>query len=170
MEASDMLFSFVKLRSDCIVTSDSGQATDEHSFVDLGSVWHAPLFEIALAPHKDYRQTEGFVSDQNCEKRNIPAFGSLVANETNSDMEADFLNRIYIIPKQSSFYMKMKRLQVTADYCYALNVRNPALTIESSLHDTSGPVRSLSEFGVSLLQGWEQVTQSRASMLRRKYL
>ncbi|PWA34523.1 hypothetical protein CTI12_AA618250 [Artemisia annua] len=105
MEASDLLLNLPKLRSDKLIASDSGQSSDGHSFVELGSVWQAPLFEIALAPHQDYRQTEGSVSVQNCEKRNIPAFGSLVANETNSDMEADFLNRRYIIPKQSSFYM-----------------------------------------------------------------
>ncbi|PWA42230.1 hypothetical protein CTI12_AA547780 [Artemisia annua] len=149
MEASDLLSNLPKLRSDEFIASDSGQSSDEHSFVELGSVWQAPLFEIALAPHQDYRQTEVsvavirrtyglvsianfvaieyslkpfaeeplvqivgkrkvstcFLSVQNCEKIKISAFGNLVANETNSDMEADFLNRIYIIPKQSSFYM-----------------------------------------------------------------
>lgn len=50
------------------------------------------------------------MSVQNCEKRNVKAFGSLVANETNSDVEADFLNRRYIIPKKSSFYMVRLRL------------------------------------------------------------
>ncbi|GKD90687.1 hypothetical protein Tco_1366194, partial [Tanacetum coccineum] len=51
-----------------------------------------------------------FISVQNSEKGKILAFGSLVANETNSDMEADFLNCIYIMLKQSSFYMVHYRL------------------------------------------------------------
>ncbi|KAI3673138.1 hypothetical protein L6452_39253 [Arctium lappa] len=106
--ANDLLLNLKKLRNDDSSTSDCGQSTvasDEHSFVELGSVWQAPLFEISLYLNQDYRSKQGSQSVQNCEKRNIPAFGSLVANETNSDMEADFLNSKYIIPRKSSFYM-----------------------------------------------------------------
>nr|GEX59555.1 methyltransferase-like protein 2 isoform X1 [Tanacetum cinerariifolium] len=59
MEANDLLLNLPKLRNDEFIASDSGQLSDEHSFVELGSVWQAPLFEIALAPHQDCWQTEG---------------------------------------------------------------------------------------------------------------
>ncbi|KAL4566324.1 hypothetical protein LXL04_030438 [Taraxacum kok-saghyz] len=128
--ANDLLRNLGKLRSDGDFPSHdcepSTSTSDEHSLVELGSVWQAPLFEVSLYPHQHHSPTQGTsyifhgwfaevistycfdadsLSVQNCEKRNSPAFGSLVANETNSDMEADFLNRKYIIPKQSSFYM-----------------------------------------------------------------
>ncbi|KAK9075538.1 hypothetical protein SSX86_003863 [Deinandra increscens subsp. villosa] len=102
--ANDLLLNLGKLRTDDRPPNLT-VASDEHSFVELGSVWQAPLFEISLHVNQDYRLTEGSIPVQDCEKRYIQAFGSLVANETNSDMEADFLNRKYIIPKHSSFYM-----------------------------------------------------------------
>ncbi|KAK1435419.1 hypothetical protein QVD17_01182 [Tagetes erecta] len=102
--ADDLLLTLGKLRNDDCTAFDS-LSTDEQSFVELGSVWQAPMFEISLHLNQDYSLIPGGMSVQNCEKRNIQAFGSLVFNETNSDMEADFLNRKYIIPKKSSFYM-----------------------------------------------------------------
>lgn len=132
--ANDLLLNLGKLRSDDeFSTSDSEQSTvgsDEHSFVELGSVWQAPLFEISLYPHHDYKPTQGTPSVQNPEKRNIPAFESLIANETNSDMAADFLNRKYIIPKRSSFYMSdLKQIHglipVTRDCGFNLIVVDP---------------------------------------------
>ncbi|GKF19175.1 hypothetical protein Tco_0067813 [Tanacetum coccineum] len=61
MEANDLLLNLPKLRNDEFIASDSRQLSDENSFVELGSVWQAPLFEIALAPHQDCRQTEGII-------------------------------------------------------------------------------------------------------------
>ncbi|KAL7600277.1 hypothetical protein Lser_V15G21897 [Lactuca serriola] len=125
--ANDLLLNLGKLRSDDdSPTSDCEQsmvASDEHSFVELGSVWQAPLFEISLYPHQDYKPTQD-------EKRNTPAFGSLIANMANCDMEADFLNRHYIIPKQSSFYMSdLKQIHglipVKRDCGYNLIVVDP---------------------------------------------
>ncbi|KAJ9567183.1 hypothetical protein OSB04_003149 [Centaurea solstitialis] len=114
VEANDLLLNLKKLRKDDFKTADSGQLTTgsgEHSFVELGSVWQAPLFEISLCLNQEYCSKQGSQSVQNCEKRNVPAFGTLVANETNSDMEADFLDRKYIIPRKSSFYMSdMKKI------------------------------------------------------------
>ncbi|CAI9284216.1 unnamed protein product [Lactuca saligna] len=127
--ANDLLLNLGKLRSDDdSPTSDCEQSmveSDEHSFVELGSVWQAPLFEISLYPHKDYKPTQD-------EKRNTPAFGSLIANNNmaNCDMEAGFLNRQYIIPKQSSFYMSdLKQIHglipVKRDCGYNLIVVDP---------------------------------------------
>ncbi|XP_076954746.1 methyltransferase-like protein 2 [Bidens hawaiensis] len=109
LRANDLLPYLGNLRVDDGGTFDpkSAVVSDEQSFVELGSVWQAPLFEISLhLNQEDHRLPPGCTSVvQNCEIRNVPAFGSLVANETNSDMEADFLNCRYIIPKHSSFYM-----------------------------------------------------------------
>ncbi|XP_076949651.1 methyltransferase-like protein 2 [Bidens hawaiensis] len=105
--ADNLLLNLGKLGIDDGSTFDP-KSTDEQSLVELGSVWQAPLFEISLHLNlnQDHTLTPGCTSAvQNCETRNVPAFGSLVANETNSDMEADFLNCKYIIPKQTSFYM-----------------------------------------------------------------
>ncbi|KAD5507833.1 hypothetical protein E3N88_15536 [Mikania micrantha] len=101
--ANDLLLILETLRIDDCKTIDL--KCDEHSFVELGSVWQAPLFEISLHLNQDDGLSQGCISVQNSEKRNIRAFGSLVANDTSNDMEADFLNCKYIIPKQSSFYM-----------------------------------------------------------------
>ncbi|KAI7747337.1 hypothetical protein M8C21_019365 [Ambrosia artemisiifolia] len=107
LEADDLLLNLGKLRIDDCGTFEPKLTveSDEQSFVELGSVWQAPLFEISLHINQDHRLTQDCIFVQNCEKRNVPAFGCLVANDTNSDMEADFLNRRYVIPKQSSFYM-----------------------------------------------------------------
>ncbi|KAF5796952.1 putative DNA methylase, N-6 adenine-specific [Helianthus annuus] len=104
LRADDLFPSLGKLRMGKFEPK-STVAGDEQSFVELGSVWQAPLFEISLHLNPDYRLTADCTSLQNCEKKNVPAFGSLVSNETDSDMEADFMNRRYIIPKHSSFYM-----------------------------------------------------------------
>nr|XP_043638708.1 methyltransferase-like protein 2 isoform X2 [Erigeron canadensis] len=103
LKTNDVLL-YLKNDDDEYATANGGRSVnDEHSFVELGSVWQAPLYEISL--YQNDVPKEGRLSVQSCERKIIPAFGSLVANETNSDMEADFLSRQYIIPKQSSFYM-----------------------------------------------------------------
>ncbi|MFS7962786.1 hypothetical protein Hanom_Chr08g00730611 [Helianthus anomalus] len=104
LRADDLLPSLGKLRMGTFEPKLT-VAGDEPSFVELGSVWQAPLFEISLHLNPDYRLTADCTSLQNYEKKNVPAFGSLVSNETDSDMEADFINRRYILPKHSSFYM-----------------------------------------------------------------
>ncbi|XP_071703646.1 methyltransferase-like protein 2 [Rutidosis leptorrhynchoides] len=129
---NDILMSLGQLRGDdesTVFDSIVNVANDEQSFVDIGSVWQSKLFEICLYVHPDYRPQKGFRSDQNCEKRNVPAFESLVANETNSDMEADFLDRKYVMPKQSSFYMsdlkQINGLIPVKDFGFKLIVVDP---------------------------------------------
>lgn len=42
---------------------------------------------------------------QNFEQRVLPVFDNLVVNETGDDLEAEFLNSQYILPRESGFYM-----------------------------------------------------------------
>ncbi|CAN8312568.1 unnamed protein product [Cochlearia groenlandica] len=73
---------------------------DELSFVELGGVWQAPLYEITmnLNLHCDNEEKRD-------EQRVFKVFDSLVANETEEDVEAEFLNKRYIMPRKSCFYM-----------------------------------------------------------------
>ncbi|XP_056865244.1 methyltransferase-like protein 2 isoform X2 [Raphanus sativus] len=73
---------------------------DEVSFVELGGVWQASLYEITLCSnlHSDDDKEE-------CsEERVFKVFNNLVVNET-EEVEAEFSNGRYIMPRKSCFYM-----------------------------------------------------------------
>ncbi|WZZ58074.1 methyltransferase-like protein 2 [Brassica napus] len=71
---------------------------DEVSFVELGGVWQAPLYEITLSLnlHRDDNK-------EKCSEERV--FNNLVANETEEEVDAEFSNRRYIMPRKSCFYM-----------------------------------------------------------------
>ncbi|KDO84449.1 hypothetical protein CISIN_1g031322mg [Citrus sinensis] len=71
----------------------------EESFIELGRVWQAPMYEITL----NFNQCS--VIDQFREPRVLPLFNNLVANETGDDVEAEILDRTYILPRESCFFM-----------------------------------------------------------------
>ncbi|KAG7597584.1 MT-A70-like [Arabidopsis suecica] len=74
---------------------------DELSFIELGGVWQAPFYEITLNFNL-HCDNEG----ENCnEQRVFQAFNNLVVNETGEEVEAEFSNRRYIMPRKSCFYM-----------------------------------------------------------------
>ncbi|XP_019153077.1 PREDICTED: methyltransferase-like protein 2 isoform X2 [Ipomoea nil] len=79
------------------------QQSCELSFVDLGSVWQAPLYEIVL----NYQEGDAHIENEGSHLGQdvIPAFDNLVVNKGSGDAEAEFLNHKYIIPKESCFYM-----------------------------------------------------------------
>ncbi|CAL1410994.1 unnamed protein product [Linum trigynum] len=79
----------------------------ESSFVELGKVWQAPLYEIALKFPRSCRsnENEGNIVDQCCDQGLVPVFNNLVVNETGDEVEAEFLSRKYVIPRESCFYM-----------------------------------------------------------------
>ncbi|XP_074380868.1 methyltransferase-like protein 2 isoform X2 [Apium graveolens] len=86
------------------------EAGVEQSFVELGTVWQAPMYEITLNLCYNDCLTEesqngGFSRIQSCESKTIPLFDNLVVNETSNDAEAIFLNNKYILPRESSFFM-----------------------------------------------------------------
>ncbi|XP_006416515.2 methyltransferase-like protein 2 isoform X2 [Eutrema salsugineum] len=74
---------------------------DELSFVELGGVWQAPLYEITLNsnPHC------GCSTEKCSEQRVFKVFNNLVVNEAEEEVEAEFSNRRYIVPRKSCFYM-----------------------------------------------------------------
>ncbi|KAF8104207.1 hypothetical protein N665_0176s0021 [Sinapis alba] len=74
---------------------------DEVSFVELGGVWQAPLYEITLSfnLHCDHEV------EKCSEERVFKVFDNLVVNETEEEVEAEFSNRRYIMPRESCFYM-----------------------------------------------------------------
>ncbi|GAY43134.1 hypothetical protein CUMW_072170 [Citrus unshiu] len=67
----------------------------EESFIELGRVWQAPMYEITL----NFNQCS--VIDQFREPRVLPLFNNLVANETGDDVEAEILDRTYILPRET---------------------------------------------------------------------
>ncbi|XP_058222772.1 methyltransferase-like protein 2 [Rhododendron vialii] len=108
LEATDLLAVIRNLRSERCSSEgcqDLFLPSVEQSFVELSSVWQAPLYEITLN-FPPYREpTEGLPVVHSSEQRLIPVFNNLVVNETSKDVEAEFLNSRYIIPRKSSFYM-----------------------------------------------------------------
>ncbi|KAK6239259.1 hypothetical protein QUC31_004728 [Theobroma cacao] len=103
--AADFLAIMSKLRSDfCSSTELCGG--EEHSFIELGRVWQAPLYDITL-DFKLSRLTNQSDNRENLngEQRVLPIFNNLVVNDTRDEMEAEFLNRHYILPRESCFYM-----------------------------------------------------------------
>ncbi|KAF7817557.1 Methyltransferase-like protein 2 [Senna tora] len=74
----------------------------QQSFAELGQVWQAPLYEITLNVRLSGQKND---DKDRPEQRVLPAFNNLVANETTDEAEADFLNNVYIIPRESCFYM-----------------------------------------------------------------
>ncbi|KAL9449221.1 hypothetical protein AB3S75_011200 [Citrus x aurantiifolia] len=71
----------------------------QESFIELGGVWQAPMYEITL----NFNQCS--VIDQFREPRVLPLFNNLVANEASDDVEAEILDRTYILPRESCFFM-----------------------------------------------------------------
>lgn len=49
----------------------------------------------------------------------VPVFNNLVMNETDKDVEAEFLGSQYILPRQSSFYMVCQL--IAPEFCIIFN-------------------------------------------------
>ncbi|XWS14616.1 hypothetical protein CRYUN_Cryun35bG0024500 [Craigia yunnanensis] len=105
LEAADFPAIMSKLRSDfCSSTELTGG--EEHSFIELGRVWQAPLYDITLNLKFTRLNNESDnEEDRNDEQRVLPVFNNLVVNDSSNEVEAEFLNRHYILPRESCFYM-----------------------------------------------------------------
>ncbi|KAL8172005.1 hypothetical protein V2J09_023809 [Rumex salicifolius] len=79
----------------------------ENSFVELGSVWQAPMFEIKLKYNETAKQLNngGTIDIQDEYGSVLPIFNTSILNDTKTDLEAEFLGTEYIIPRESRFYM-----------------------------------------------------------------
>lgn len=109
--ATDLLEVVSNLRSDFDSSRECRDSLSpgvpEQSFVELGRVWQAPLYEITLNFNENVKLNAdgGSPIMQYSEQRVLPVFNNLVLNETSDDVEAEFLNSQYVIPRESSFYM-----------------------------------------------------------------
>ncbi|KAL3514601.1 hypothetical protein ACH5RR_027318 [Cinchona calisaya] len=79
----------------------------ELNFVELGSVWQAPYYEISLNFDQDkiFTQDGGNPLIPCCKQILVPVFNNFVVNDGDSDLEAELLEHNYIIPRKSCFYM-----------------------------------------------------------------
>ncbi|XVE56003.1 hypothetical protein DITRI_Ditri03aG0202200 [Diplodiscus trichospermus] len=94
-----------KLRSD-FCSSSALTGGEEHSFIELGRVWQAPLYDITLNFKFSGLKNEGDNEENRSgEQRVLPVFNNLVVNDTCDEVEAEFLNRHFILPRESCFYM-----------------------------------------------------------------
>ncbi|PKA53630.1 Methyltransferase-like protein 2 [Apostasia shenzhenica] len=103
----------------------------EQDFVEIGSLWQAPLYEISLHFGDSIEiQDEGLQTEESSRKRVVPIFNNLISNNTSKDMVTEFLNWRYIVPNRSSFYMSDLRqihgvIPACSDQGFSLIVIDP---------------------------------------------
>ncbi|KAH7567307.1 hypothetical protein JRO89_XS07G0047800 [Xanthoceras sorbifolium] len=164
--ATDLLIAMEKFTSSfrSSTTEPAAGGGGGQSFVELGRVWQAPMYEITL----NYQQSSAI--DHCSEQSVLPLFNSLVANETNDDVEADVLNRKYILPRGGCFYMSdlgqiHSLIPVESDYGVNLIVIDPpwenGSAHQKSMYPTlpnryflSLPIRQLTHTDGALVALW----------------
>lgn len=93
-------------------TNEDGEE-EEVSFIELGKVWQAPLYEIALdfaQANEQVQENGGSPNTQHDGQRLFRLFNNLVSNDTNNDMVAEFQTSRYILPRDSCFYMMTRNM------------------------------------------------------------
>ncbi|XP_057975520.1 methyltransferase-like protein 2 [Malania oleifera] len=173
--ASELVLAMHSFRSDgCFPTECEELASPgvRQSFVELGKVWQAPFYEITLniCHHSEPTDDGGSPSVQCNEQRVFPIFDHLVMNETSEDVEAEFLNNQYIIPRKSCFYMSdlgqiHNLIPASSDHGFNLIVVDPPwenrsahqksmyLTLPNK-HFLSLPIKQLSHTEGALVALW----------------
>ncbi|CAD6202503.1 unnamed protein product [Miscanthus lutarioriparius] len=84
-------------------TLDAGSGS-ENNFVELGTSWRAPFYEITLCfrkPHVQGNEEGSF----HAQKTSFPLFNSIISVEGIDEAEGEFQNRHYILPRESCFLM-----------------------------------------------------------------
>ncbi|XP_074303595.1 methyltransferase-like protein 2 [Silene latifolia] len=87
---------------------NSEEVKEELSLVELGKVWQAQFYEIALRfneASKEIEEDGDSTTDRHYDPRLLPLFNNLNSNETDNDAVAEFLTLEYVLPKRSCFYM-----------------------------------------------------------------
>jgi len=84
-------------------TLDAGSGS-ENNFVELGTSWRAPFYEITICFQKSHvlGNEEGSFHAQ---KTSFPLFNSIISVEGIDEAEGEFQNRRYILPRESCFLM-----------------------------------------------------------------
>lgn len=77
------------------------------SFVELGKLWQAPLYEMSIysCGRKELSENGGETVLKQERKSTLPLFNSIVENKSNNDVMAECLGSCYVVPRQSSFLM-----------------------------------------------------------------
>ncbi|KAL9228464.1 hypothetical protein vseg_004045 [Gypsophila vaccaria] len=79
------------------VDLNSGEMKEEFSLVELGKVWQAPLYEIALCFRQDCEESEekrDSPTGRHDDQRVLPLFNNLISNESNDDLVAEFMTNL----------------------------------------------------------------------------
>jgi len=76
----------------------------ENNFVELGSSWRSPFYEIIICFRKPHVLGNGEGSFD-AQKTSFPLFNSIISVEAIDEVEGDFQNRHYILPRGSCFLM-----------------------------------------------------------------
>ncbi|KAL6648633.1 hypothetical protein ACP70R_012857 [Stipagrostis hirtigluma subsp. patula] len=80
------------------------ESGSEKNFVELGSSWRAPFYEITLC----FRKCLGLCNEEgsfHVQRTSVPLFNRIVKVEASDDVEGEFQNRCYILPRESCFLM-----------------------------------------------------------------
>ncbi|XP_020104832.1 methyltransferase-like protein 2 isoform X1 [Ananas comosus] len=86
-------------------SSHGGERAAEKNFVELGNHWKAPFCEITLGLRASNEVDQGSRPRHDVGRAVVSLFNNLIGNETNDDVEAEFQNCCYILPRRSSFHM-----------------------------------------------------------------
>ncbi|CAM8891416.1 unnamed protein product [Rhodiola kirilowii] len=108
LEAIDLLSVLPRLRNISSTSENLNVAGVEQSLVELGTHWRAPLFDITLNFHSSRIHTsnnDATAPSSSDDRKVLPVFNNLIANDTTYDVEAEFLDHQYIIPRKSCFLM-----------------------------------------------------------------
>lgn len=78
----------------------------ENKFVELGSSWRAPFYEITVCFQKpDDIGKEDVLGRFHGQRTSFPLFNSQISVEVADEAEGEFQNRCYILPRESCFSM-----------------------------------------------------------------
>ncbi|KAK3150771.1 hypothetical protein QOZ80_3AG0237510 [Eleusine coracana subsp. coracana] len=80
------------------------ETSSENNFVELGSSWRAPFYEITVC----FQKSHGLGKEEGCfhvQKSSFPLFNSIISVEATGDAEGEFQYRRYILPQGSCFLM-----------------------------------------------------------------
>ncbi|XP_039119565.1 methyltransferase-like protein 2 isoform X4 [Dioscorea cayenensis subsp. rotundata] len=117
----------------------------ELNFIELGSLWQAPLYEISLSLPMENIPAEGGSQPSCCEGRAVPVFNNLIRNQSSYDLEADFLNRQYILPGKCRFFMQLAHIDGALVVLWITNREKLRAFVEDELFPAWG-VADISEF------------------------
>ncbi|KAL6645641.1 hypothetical protein ACP70R_017249 [Stipagrostis hirtigluma subsp. patula] len=81
------------------------ESGSEKNFVELGSSWRAPFYEITLC----FPERLGLCNEEgsfHVQRTSVPLFNRIVNVEASDDVEGEFQNRCYILPRENCFLMK----------------------------------------------------------------